>query len=45
MKNSHLIELLSKYEGTHEVIIDGSTEFMIEETGPSEERMLVIIKR
>jgi hypothetical protein len=45
MKNHALIEFLSKYDGKHEVIIDGSTEFLIEETGDADDRQIIIIKR
>lgn len=45
MKNGDLIEILSGYDKDVEVIIEGSSQYMIEETGSENDRMLIIIKQ
>lgn len=45
MKKSYLIELLSRFEGDQEVIVEGSKEFVIKEDGPSDDRVLILIKQ
>lgn len=45
MKNGHLIEILNGYDKDVEVIIDGSTQFIIEQTGSECDYQIIIIKQ
>lgn len=45
MKNSKLIELLSSYDGNQEVVVDGADDFMVEEMGDDDNKMILIIKQ
>lgn len=44
MKNHALITLLQAFDPNRDVIIDGSSEFIVDETGPEDEKIIVILK-
>lgn len=44
MKNIDLIKMLSNFGDDYEIHIDGSTQFVIEEAGDSDNRVLNFIK-
>lgn len=45
MKNFELVEMISKYLGDYTILIDGSSEFVIEESGDVDNRTLNFLKR
>lgn len=45
MKNFELVEMISKYLGDYTILIDGSSEFVIEESGNVDNRTLNFLKR
>lgn len=45
MKKKDFIESIQRYSDDHDIFIDGSSEFVIEEAGDADNRTLNILKR
>ena len=45
MTNIELIEMISKYQGDYQILIDGSSEFIVEEDISSDHKILNFLKR